>query len=90
MRGRQERRAGCRDAVVEWPGPTSPAETLPALAVPGPLDALRRDAPRTALLTDFDGTLSPVVDRVYPLADAAEAHRRLESRQAFGKIVLEP
>jgi NADPH:quinone reductase-like Zn-dependent oxidoreductase len=38
----------------------------------------------------FDGTLSPVVDRVYPLAEAAEAHRRLESREAFGKIVLEP
>jgi NADPH:quinone reductase-like Zn-dependent oxidoreductase len=38
----------------------------------------------------FEGALSPVVDRVYPLADAAEAHRRLESRQGFGKIVLEP
>jgi len=36
----------------------------------------------------FNGALMPVVDRVYPLADAAEAHRRLEAREGFGKIVL--
>jgi NADPH:quinone reductase-like Zn-dependent oxidoreductase len=38
----------------------------------------------------FRGEVMPVVDRTYPLADAAEAHRRLESRAAFGKIVLVP
>ena len=31
----------------------------------------------------------PVVDSVLPLADAADAHRRLESRQHFGKVVLQ-
>ena len=36
----------------------------------------------------FSGELMPVVDRVYPLAEAAEAHRRLEAREGFGKIVL--
>lgn len=36
----------------------------------------------------FAGELKPVVDRTYPLADAADAHRRLEARESFGKVVL--
>jgi NADPH:quinone reductase-like Zn-dependent oxidoreductase len=35
------------------------------------------------------GTLKPVVDRVMPLWSATEAHRLLEERKVFGKIVLE-
>jgi len=35
------------------------------------------------------GRLKPVVDRVLPLWDAAEGHKVLEARQAFGKVVLE-
>ncbi len=34
------------------------------------------------------GVLRPVVDREYPLAEAAAAHARLESNQTFGKVVL--
>jgi NADPH:quinone reductase-like Zn-dependent oxidoreductase len=37
----------------------------------------------------FRGELTPAIDRVYPLAKAAEAHRRAESREGFGKIVIE-
>jgi len=32
----------------------------------------------------------PVIDRVYPLAEIAEAHRRLENKEQFGKVVLSP
>ena len=34
------------------------------------------------------GTLRPVIDKVYPLADAAEAMRHLEAGHAHGKIVV--
>jgi NADPH:quinone reductase-like Zn-dependent oxidoreductase len=36
------------------------------------------------------GRLHPIVDRVLPLSQVADAHRALEDRAAFGKIVLEP
>ena len=34
------------------------------------------------------GTMRPVVDAMFPLADAAAAHRRMEEAAQFGKIVL--
>ncbi len=37
----------------------------------------------------FAGQLKPVVDRTFPLVDAAAAQRRLEESGQFGKIVLE-
>lgn len=37
----------------------------------------------------FAGQLKPVVDRTFPLAEAAAAQRRLEESEQFGKIVLD-
>ncbi|HXX65726.1 MAG TPA: zinc-binding dehydrogenase [Polyangiaceae bacterium] len=49
--------------------------------------------PKSALFAILDhvaaGRLRPVVDRVLSLWDAREAHRILERREAFGKVVLE-
>jgi NADPH:quinone reductase len=36
------------------------------------------------------GELHVVIDRTYPLAEAADAHRYIESRQAFGRVLLIP
>ena len=36
------------------------------------------------------GRLQVVVDRTYPLSEAAAAHAYLESRQAVGRVVLIP
>jgi NADPH:quinone reductase len=37
-----------------------------------------------------EGSLKVLVDRTYPLAEAAAAHAYLESRQAVGRVVLIP
>lgn len=36
------------------------------------------------------GHLTPRIDSVLPLAHAAEAHRRFDTRAPIGKIVLTP
>lgn len=36
------------------------------------------------------GKVQPIVDTVFPLVAAAQAQTRMESRQFFGKLVLEP
>jgi NADPH2:quinone reductase len=36
------------------------------------------------------GELRVVIDRTFPLADAAGAHAYIESRQAFGRVLLIP
>ncbi|MEM9193431.1 MAG: NADP-dependent oxidoreductase [Myxococcota bacterium] len=42
---------------------------------------------KLAALVD-EGAIRPVIDRVFPLADVAEAHRYLETGRAQGKVVL--
>jgi NADPH2:quinone reductase len=36
------------------------------------------------------GELRVIIDRAYPLSEAAAAHAYLESRQAFGRVILTP
>jgi len=33
-------------------------------------------------------TIQPIIDSVFPLDEIADAHRRLESNETFGKVVL--
>jgi NADPH:quinone reductase-like Zn-dependent oxidoreductase len=57
------------------------------LAVLGSTMATRADF--AGLLELLERTqLRPVVDRVFPLAEAADAHRYLEEGRQFGKVVL--
>ena len=59
----------------------------------------RTNAFKSALRADIEakvwplvaaGTIRPVMDRSFPLTDAAAAHRRMESGDLIGKIVLIP
>ena len=53
-----------------------PERAHPMIA--GHLDAIAR------------GELTVVIDRAFPLSDAAGAHAYIESRQAFGRVLLVP
>jgi putative PIG3 family NAD(P)H quinone oxidoreductase len=44
---------------------------------------------RTAWPLIADGTIRPVMDQTFPLAEVTEAHRRMEQGDHIGKIVLE-
>ena len=35
-----------------------------------------------------NGKLRPVIDKIYPMAEVAAAHERMESNESFGKIIL--
>ena len=53
--------------------------------------AARVTATMNQLLADIEsGALRVVVDRTYPLSEAAAAHAYIESRAAFGRVVLIP
>lgn len=76
LRGLMGRRASIRGTVLR----ARPLEEKRALA-----EAFARD-----VLPGFaSGELQPVVDRVFPAAEAAAAHRYMEENRNFGKILLE-
>ncbi len=37
-----------------------------------------------------EGKIKPVIDRIFPLKDAGTAHKYMEERKNFGKIILNP
>ncbi len=44
-----------------------------------------------ALLVEVErGTIKPIIDKVFPLAESREAMRVLEDREVFGKIIIVP
>jgi NADPH2:quinone reductase len=56
--------------------------------------AMRNERTRSMIASLLDrvarGELDAVIDRVFPLDRAADAHRYIESRQAFGRVLLRP
>ncbi|HLJ44385.1 MAG TPA: zinc-binding dehydrogenase [Bryobacteraceae bacterium] len=36
----------------------------------------------------FNGTLKPVIDKVFPLSELAAAHQHLENKEQFGKVIV--
>jgi NADPH:quinone reductase-like Zn-dependent oxidoreductase len=43
---------------------------------------------RTVLKLVEQGRLKPIVDKIWPLQDAALAHEYLEKNKQFGKVIL--
>ncbi|NNG02029.1 MAG: zinc-binding dehydrogenase [Desulfobacteraceae bacterium] len=35
-----------------------------------------------------EGKIQPIVDKIFPLEQAAEAHRRVETEQRLGSVVI--
>jgi len=67
------------------------------LSILGSVLRPRPVAEKTAIIRAFErdvlpqfasGQIAPLIHRVYPLEQAAEAHRAMESSQHFGKLVL--
>jgi putative PIG3 family NAD(P)H quinone oxidoreductase len=50
--------------------------------------ALIRKFARAVMPHFAAGRIEPVIDRVYPIEQAADAHRAMEAGQSFGKLVL--
>ncbi len=92
-----------RHIVVGVPGGTDATISLRALmgrraSIRGTVLRARPVAEKRELAVAFvrdvlpafaTGELSPVVERIFPASEAAEAHRLMESNRSFGKILLQ-
>jgi NADPH:quinone reductase len=74
-------------SIVELAGDLEPAVDR-NLTLDGVLVRPSRAVLEVLAAAVADGSLRPVVDQVLDLADAAAAHRRVESRRGQGKVVL--
>ena len=88
----QSARAGGRIAVCgATSGPNPPAALhriwWKQLTIYGSTMGTRSDFEAAYELVK-SGRARPVIDSVYPLADARKAHERLEAGEQFGKVVL--
>jgi len=83
-----------REAIIPNLGPITQKNASVAGVFLGA--ELSRDPGRTralieGLLADVArGELQVVIDREFPLAQAADAHRHIEGRHAFGRVVIVP
>lgn len=68
-----------------WPLVTKRGRILGIGSAPIVPDTIRRLIDLAA-----EGKIRPVIDRELPLEQAAEAHRAIEARETFGKVVLRP
>jgi len=59
------------------------------LAIIGSTMGSRGTLPRILELV-AQGAFRPVIDRVMPMTEVAQAHRLLAEREPFGKIILRP
>ena len=67
---------------VSTPGSTLRARTVEEKG------ALARDLEANVWPLLAAGRVAPIIDRTFPLTEAADAHRRMESSKHIGKIVL--
>jgi NADPH:quinone reductase-like Zn-dependent oxidoreductase len=81
------REGGRAGSIVELAGDLEPAVDR-NLTLEGVLVRPSRAVLEVLAAAVADGSLRPVVDQVLDLADAAVAHRRVESRHGQGKVVL--
>jgi len=81
-------RRGARLIAVAMPPPDEAAAS--AAGVVGRMVAVMPDGARLARISELidKQELRVVIDREFPLVQAAEAHRRSEGRHARGKIIL--